>query len=271
MADMRSCSLLFVGSLAIGSVACAASNANAPEKIVVPPPQPVEIAKVEPPPEIPEPPPVPVPPRPDEEPETIPLSGAWAASFGHTAPFAEALANAHKTRDAFLAASKPLTTLDAPAEFQKVNALIDLLNRRFAAAYFAPNATEEERIAVLEEAASTLLAWARRLDEAGLAVTPAKLRTDPRVALTFEEVTEGPAKRWRNEGYHLSKLCVERAATDHVDNAATKSCRNLQNTYKLVLANVASPPKTKAPAECACNPGDPLCSSTMNGWCRPTK
>ena len=268
---------LFLGSLAVMLVACAASNVSGPERVAVPdaPPQPVEIAKVEPAPEIPDLPAVPVPDRPDEDPDTIPLSGAWAATFGHTSSYAEAIGTAHKTHDAFSVASKSLASVDGglpnPVDFQRANALMDLLNRRLAAAYYAPNATSEQRIAVLSEAASTLLAWSRQLDDMGLGVTPAAFKADHRIALTFEEVTEGPAKRWRGEGYALSKVCLERASSDRIDNAATKSCKQLHDLYKQVLLRGTAPPKTKAPAECSCNPGDPLCSSTMSGWCRPTK
>ncbi len=202
--------------------------------------------------------------RPDDEPETIPLSGAWAATFGHTLSYADAMRNVATARAAFLAASKPLFESDggvpAPEEFQKANAQMDLLNRRFAGAYYAPNATKDERLAVLEEASVTLLRWERRLDEVGLHVTPATYRSDRRLSLTFEDVTEGPAKRWRNEGYQLSKLCLERAA-----------CKQLHDTYKTAMAKQGAPAKTPAPAECACHPGDPLCSATMSGWCRPTK
>lgn len=269
---------LFLGSLAGLLMACAASNAAGPSMVQVPeapPPLPVEIAKVEPAPEIPDPPALPVPDRPDEDPDTIPLSGAWAATFGHTASFAEASANARKVHDSFAVAAKALGSnvdggLPSPTDFQRANALMDLLNRRLAAAYYAPNATSEQRIGVLSDAASTLLGWSRQLDDAGLNVTPAAFKADHRLALTFEEVTEGPAKRWRSEGYALSKVCVERAASDHIDDAASKTCKKLHDLYKQVLMRGTAPPKSKAPAECACNPGDPLCSSTMSGWCRPT-
>jgi hypothetical protein len=274
MADMRE---LLMGSFGVALVACAASNASGPEHVRVPDvPQPVEVAKVGPAPEIPEPAPVPVPGRPDEEPDTIPLSGAWAATFGHTASYADAIQTVRKARDAFDAAEKPLLVateggLPSPVEFQRANLAMDILNRRLAAAYYAPNANVEERIAVLEAAASKLLEWSRRLDGLGLSVTPAAFKADPRLALTFEEVTEGPAKRWRNEGYQLAKLCVERAESEHVDNAATKSCKALHDTYRRVLVREPATAKSKAPAECACNPGDPLCSATMSGWCRPVK
>jgi hypothetical protein len=274
MADMRD---LLMGSLAVALVACAGSNAGAPEPVRVPDvPQPVEVAKVEAAPEIPEPPPLPVPGRPDEEPDTIPLSGAWAATFGHTASYAEAMQNVRKARDAFDAASVPLQAaadggVPDPTEFQRANALMDLLNRRFAAAYYAPNASVEERITVLESAASKLLEWSRNLDRLGLNVTPATFKADSRLALTFEEVTEGPSKRWRNEGYQLAKLCAERAESEHIDNASTNICKSLHEKYRRVLLRDPAPAKSKAPAECACNPGDPLCSATMSGWCRPVK
>jgi hypothetical protein len=270
---------LLMGSLGLALVACAASNAGAPEPVRVPdvpPPQPVEVANVEPAPEIAEAPAAAVPARPDEEPDTIPLSGAWAATFGHTASYAEAMQNVRKAREAFDAASTPLQAaadggLPNPTAFQRANALMDLLNRRFAAAYYAPNANTEERISVLESAARKLLEWSHDLDRLGLDVTPATFKADARLALTFEEVTEGPSKRWRNEGYQLSKLCVERAESERLDNASTKSCKTLHDRYRRVLLREPTPTKSKAPAECACHPGDPLCSATMSGWCRPVK
>lgn len=273
MVDMR---VVFLGSVAMAVVACAASNASGPEKVAVPDaPLPVEITKVEAALEIPEPPPLPVPPRPDEEPEVLPLSGAWAATFGHTLKFAEAMDKARFSRRVFEVSKKAIVVVDgglpSALEFQQANGTMDLLNRNLAAAYFATDATNEQRIRVLEEASSTLLAWAKRLDELGLGLAPAAFKSDHRLALTFEDVAEGPAKRWRNEGYQLSKLCVDRGATDHIDNDATKTCKQLHDQYRAVLNRHAPPPKSTAPAECACNPGDPLCSATMSGWCRPAK
>lgn len=278
MADMRDRFLFLTALGALSLLACAASNgttsaASAPSVVFVPEPaQQVEVANVEPAPEIAEAPPQPVPDRPDEEQETIPLTGAWAVTFGHNGYYADAMKNVQSARAAYAAAAKPIFESDGgvpPApDFQKANALLDLLNRRFAAAYYAPNATIQERIAVLEEAASTLLRWSQRLDDLGMAQLPATYRTDHRVALTFEEVVQGPAKRWRSEGFNLAGICVTRARTEDVDNAASKSCKTLHDNYAHLSA-VKAPPKSKAPAECACNPGDPLCSATMSGWCRP--
>ena len=61
---------------------------------------------------------------------------------------------------------------------------------------------------------------------------------------------------------------VARAKTENVDNAAAKSCKTLHDNCAH-LSTVKTAPKSKAPVECACNPGDPLCSATMSGWCRP--
>lgn len=278
MADMRFL-MVVTGSVAVSLIACASSNTatpastRGPETVFVPEPaQQVEIANVEPAPEVPEAPPQPVPDRPDEEQETIPLTGAWAVTFGHNGYYADAIKNVQSARAAYVAAAKPIFQSDSGVpsapDFQKANALLDLLNRRFAAAYYAPNATIEERIGVLEEAASTLLRWSQRLDDLGMAQLPATYRTDHRVALTFEEVVQGPAKRWRGEGENLAAICVTRAKTENVDNAATKNCKALHDNYAH-LSTVKTAPKSKAPAECACNPGDPLCSATMSGWCRP--
>lgn len=274
---MRKMRGVFVGWFAFTLGACA-SGASAPERVHVPDvPVPVEVSRVEAAPEIPDPPSLPLPPRPDDDPETIPLRGAWAATFGHTASFSDAMLAVEVARRAWLSASRPLfTTTDAglpePMAFQSANQSVDLLNRRLAAAYYAPDAMKEERLRVLYQAASMLLGWAERLDQIGLATTPASYRADRRLALTFEEVAEGPAKRWRSEGYQLSKLCAERAAADQIDNPETRSCRTLHEGYRRIMVRgAAPPPKTPAPPECACPPGDPLCSATMSGWCRPVR
>lgn len=272
MADMRA---LFAGSLCSALLACAASNAGGPERVVVPDaPQPVEVAKVEPAPEIAESV-VPVPDRPDEEPETIPLTGAWAATFGHTLAFRQAMAEVTRLRGPFRVSANRLTLVDGGAppviDFHTAESTLDMLSRRYAAAYYAADATSAERVTVLEEAARTLLEYSKKLDDVGLTVVPAAFKTDHRLALTFEEVTEGPAKRWRSEGFQLAKLCVERSQNEHVDTDSAKGCKTLHDTYKAAVVKNTTPPKTKAPAECACNPGDPLCSSSMNGWCRPVR
>jgi hypothetical protein len=115
------------------------------------------------------------------------------------------------------------------------------------------------------EAATMILAWSRQLDEQGLTRAPAAYRTDATLALTFEDVANGPAKRWRQEGLALVHVCTEAARSENVDTAAAHDCATMRRTYaRAVEARVA----TDAGA-CGCHPGDPLCSVTMNGWCPP--
>ena len=49
--------------------------------------------------------------------------------------------------------------LPAAAEFEKANSALELLNRRYAAAYYASDATGTQRVAMLEQAAEVLLRW----------------------------------------------------------------------------------------------------------------
>jgi hypothetical protein len=276
MAGMRVLFLLFValsaGPVAVAVVACAA---NAPDRVNVPdPPTDLQVgpAPTEAPTERPDPPSLPVPPRPDEAREEIPLSGTWAATFGHTVKYAQARVEADDAFTRFQIAAKPLFDLKDggaldPNDFQKANAQVDLMNRKFAAAYYAPDVKKEQRIDVLERASTALLSWADRLDQLGLTKTPPSYRTDHRLALTFEEVTHGPAQRWHGEGLALANLCVDRATKDGVTGPNASNCRINAQKYAVVTT---PKPKTTAPVECACNPGDPLCSATMSGWCRPT-
>jgi hypothetical protein len=212
-------------------------------------------------------------------PAVLPVS--WANTFGHNKPFAEAIKTARTSRTSFETVAKTVTTsgdggLPTPKEFERVSSLLDQGSRQFAAAYHAPDATPTARIDTLREAASMILAWSRQLDEAGLARAPAQYRSDPSVALTFEDVANGPAKRWREEGLALVTLCVESARTSNIDTAAARECGGLRKSYERVLAerrssktSAAAGKDAGAPTGCACDPGDPLCSASMSGWCRP--
>ncbi|MDF2695323.1 MAG: hypothetical protein K0S65_3706, partial [Labilithrix sp.] len=143
-------------------------------------------------------------------------------------------------------------------QFERANAWLDMTSRQLAAAYHAPDATDGNKIDALHQAASMILAWSRKLDELGLARAPASYRADPSIALTFEDVASGPAKRWRSEGAAPARHCVESARASHIESQAARECRTMLATYARVLAHPrdagAAPPATA----CACDPGDPL-------------
>ncbi|MBX3229806.1 MAG: hypothetical protein KIT84_05685 [Labilithrix sp.] len=206
---------------------------------------------------------------PKDDPSTM-LNGAWSATFRHDQKWADAIKNMRDARAAYVAAATPVFTstsgVPAASEFQHVNMLLEQLNRRSAAAYYAPDATSEQRIEVLDEISTMLLRWSQKLDELGLTKTPASYRTNGKIALTFEDVVQGPAKRWRGEGLTLANLCVQRAKSDNVTTSAARACETLHKTY----TTAGAPPPATQP-ECACPAGDPLCSASMNGWCKPGK
>ena len=212
----------------------------------------------------------------DAGPPALPMS--WARTFGHTQPFAEAIRAARAARSSFeAAAAASLSPVDGGApparRFAEANALLDLASRRFAAAYHAPDATEGNQIATLREGAEVLLSWSRRLDELGLARAPASYRTDPSIALTFEDVAVGPAKRWREEGVALVLRCVELGRSPGARaESALRDCAAMRRTYDHVVRRRTAADAGAGRADegaCACDPGDPLCSASMSGWCRP--
>jgi len=134
------------------------------------------------------------------------------------------------------------------------------------------------RVNTLRDAGDMILAWSRKLDEAGLARAPATFRSDPSVALTFEDVANGPAKRWREEGLALVSMCFEIARANKIDSDQARDCGAMRRSYARVIAAQRPSPSARAsmtstdagsPNACACDPGDPLCSASMSGWCRP--
>jgi hypothetical protein len=276
---MRSLRVVFASSFLVACAAGAASKTSAP---VVVPEQPSSAGLVVPPPPpliedfltLPEESKVDLPPA-------LPIS--WSHTYGHNKPFAEAIQSARKVRSSFESVASSVTPssdggLPSAKEFERVSALLDQGSRQFAAAYHAPDATPSSRVDTLREAAAMILAWSRRLDEAGLARAPAHYRSDPSVALTFEDVANGPAKRWREEGLALVTLCVESAKISNIDTAAARECGGMRKTYARIFAERRAPPPaavgkdaggTTAATGCACDPGDPLCSASMSGWCRP--
>jgi hypothetical protein len=213
----------------------------------------------------------------------LPIS--WAITFGHTRPFADAMRTARSARASFQpAAAAMVMPADAGApsakQFERASSLVELCSRQFAAAYHAPDASPTDRLDALREAATALLGWSRQLDDAGLARAPSAYRTDPRVALTYEDVANGPAKRWREEGLALVHACVESAHAGKLDTPASRECAAIRQAYTRIPARrppAASPDRATgttnvdagASSACACHFGDPLCSASLNGWCRP--
>lgn len=222
-----------------------------PEPVAAPEPEPelVDVATI----------------QPKRDDEVAPLPQTWSWTFNQTNKYAVAKANMQSARTAYTTAAASFTngSVPAPSVFEKVSSALEFLNRSYAALYYAPDATDEQRVATLEEAANTLLDWASQLDAIGLDKLPKSFRTSGSIALTFEDVVHGPAKRWRGEGLSLATACVARAKANKIDTPAAKTCTNL------VKASAAQPAPSKAKPECACTPGDPLCSATMSGWCHP--
>lgn len=210
-------------------------------------------------------PPVPAPPA-----EKLPpLPASWSAPPKEVVPYAKALAAARDGRRAFESESFDGDGgVPSPERYERANSLLETTSRRFAAAYHAPDVTEDGRIAALYDAADLVLAWARRLDEAGLARAPSGYRTSSKVALTFEDVVVGPAKRWREEGLALVRLCVDKAKSTKSTTMAARECAALRERYARVLQASSAARSDAGATGCACDPGDPLCSSSMNGWCR---
>ena len=182
-------------------------------------------------------------PQPDTRPVLVlaPLPSAWSAPTTvdeAPVPYANAILRARAKRQIVLQgvlASDDDALADA-ASFDRANGLVDVCNRLYAAAYHARDASAAGKLDALGEASAVLLAWSELLLRARIQSTT--FRTTATVALTFEEVVHGPALRWREEGETLARQ-VERES-----NGAGKS-----------------------PPQC-CRPGDPLCSSSLSGWCR---
>jgi hypothetical protein len=135
----------------------------------------------------------------------------------------------------------------------------------YAAAFRAPDAPREGRIEAIAEAAELDMAMARGLDDAGLGAIPQAWRTDPAIASTFEDVAVGPTRRWRDEARVLARQCVQTARELAVVNDAATRCAALRTGAPSRQAKRGA--DAGAGAGCACVPGDPLCSTSLGGWC----
>lgn len=196
---------------------------------------------------------------------TVTLREEWASTQPIVTPVDDQLHEIAPLRDAFERQTKTAVTggADAVTEWVKTtNAIADRLSRSYASAFRARDATDEQRVEIALAAAEVALLWFRRLDEMGFAKTPSAWRADPKMPLTFEEVSAGIGTRWRDEGLALVALCVSTAKAANVDTPAAKLCSQMYARYgRVAIAKAAPPP----PATCRCARGDPLCSS--DEWC----
>jgi len=257
--------------------ACAAPSASAPPPGSATPP--VEVAVTAPRP--------PDPAKPAAQPavEETPAATADAPVVELPLPwvkvqddlaFAVALRRAGESRQRMLTDSKstlPADSTDAMRWFGRVQTHADYTSRWYAAAYHAKDATPPKQIEVLALASDVALGWAKRLDEVGLAKLPVAWRSDSHIAATFEDVAQGPARRWLDEGVALVQLCVDFAKHARVDSDSSRSCTALQKTYgrftvRKRSADGKSATPSSPPSGCGCTPGDPLCSTT--DWCKPS-
>lgn len=152
------------------------------------------------------------------------------------------------------------------AGFADVNRRAQDMSSWYAHAFRAPNATSEQKIAVVLTAAESALRLARRLDDAGLTSMPKSWRTDATLAVTFEDVSMGPAKRWREEGLALVQLCIEAAFDMNVHDASTRRCLGLRKAEGAAVIRRAYARSDAGAQGCRCAPGDPLCSEPST-WC----
>jgi hypothetical protein len=153
-----------------------------------------------------------------------------------------------------------------PAWFADVNRRAQEMSGWYAHAFRAPNATSEQKVAVVLLAAESALRLAKRLDDAGLGSMPKTWRADPSLAVTFEDVSMGPAKRWREEGLALVQLCIEAAFDANVHDASTKKCQALRKAEGTAVIRRAYARSDAGAQGCRCAPGDPLCSEPAT-WC----
>lgn len=192
-------------------------------------------------------------------PAPSPLPASWATAYGHHEPWSQASAVVKSRAEALAAIVTDAGAVDAET-LARITSRLDAFTRAEATAFHAPDATLDGKLAAAADAAETILAWSRRLDAFGLESTAGRFQADPRVGLSFEDVAQGPGRRWRSEGLALAKLCITLAERDGKTHRAAE-CR------ALVEGNPTTEPTT-ATRGCACDPGDPLCSSSMSGWCK---
>ena len=206
----------------------------------------------------------------EPEPEPEPMPKTWTGPIVPGLGFTDALRKARGARDAFGRLAVPAATAKEPVVkgwFTQAQVQVDQASRMYAAAFHAPDAPREGRIDAIAEAAELDMTMARSLDEAGLGSMPMAWRADPAVASTFEDIAVGPTRRWRDEARVLARQCMRTARDQAVLTEAARRCAALRT---------GAPPKTPrrgadagaaSGSGCACDPGDPLCSASLGGWC----
>ena len=190
----------------------------------------------------------------------------WTEPIVPGVSFADALRKARGARDRYGRLVPPVAGAKEPvlkAWFGQAQGLVDVASRMYAAAFHAPDATREGRIDAIAEAAELDMTMARNLDEAGLGSLPQAWRSDPAVAITFEDIAVGPTRRWRDEARVLARQCVESSRESGVITEAARRCSALRTGAPPKLAKRGA----DAGAPCACAAGDPLCSASLGGWC----
>lgn len=202
---------------------------------------------------------------PQLDPDTLVMPKSWSAPIVPGLAFSDALRKARGARDAFARLTAPAVKAKEPAMkawFAQAQTQVDQASRMYAAAFHAPDAPREGRIDAIAEAAELDMTMARSLDEAGLGAMPVAWRSDPAVASTFEDIAVGPTRRWRDEARVLARQCVATARDEAVLTEAARRCALLRTGITAKAARQAD-----AGAGCACDPGDPLCSASLGGWC----
>ncbi len=197
------------------------------------------------------------------------LPKAWAAPIVPVLGFTDALRKGRAARAAFeRLAPPPPNAKEANLKvwFGQAQMLVDQASRMYAGAFNAKDAPRDGRIDAIAEAAELDMTMARTLDEQNLGSMPPAWRSDPAVAGTFEDVEVGPTRRWRAEARVLSRQCVDTARESNVETDAARRCAALRTGLPLKVVKQTS----DAGAGCACNPGDPLCSASLGGWCAGT-
>lgn len=200
----------------------------------------------------------------------VTLDDVWSIPKTSDVPHAQAIAQARAARAKVI---DMLRTADAGAGmtaswFERVHVGAEATSRAFAAAYHAADATPAQKIATALAGAESALDLAARLDALGLGQLPRTWRTDPSLALTFEDVNAGPAKRWRDEGLALVQLCIEGAYDLGIDDASAATCKTMRTRMGRVAIRQAYA-RDAGDRGCRCHPGDPLCSegAGQDAWC----
>jgi hypothetical protein len=210
-----------------------------------------------------------------EEPTAAPLSltaaapdelpTTWTTTSPRALSFTEALGRARSAQYAYDRIRPPLPPDGAPdptlrAWFVEAAHRVEEASRSYALAFHAENATSSDRLLAMAEAAELELGFMRKLGEYGLVAMPLAWRTDPSMRATFEDVANGPFRRWHDEARSLAHGCIELAHAGAIEDGIVARCRSV---------SAAIPTLPRATTACGCVPGDPLCSASLSGWCSP--